>query len=150
MFREDDDALQALLGRALPRFGSPGESGSSTARRDALSPRLVLHASPVGGGDIEMRPSRIAALVLLVDPASQGRIDPGQVEALLGFSRAESQVAVLLAQGRSIREIAASTGRTEGTIRWHVKQIFASNGISRQVELVQMVQALADIPRQHS
>ena len=148
--REDDDALQAMLARALPRFGAPGESGSATVRREALSSRLVLHASPVSGGEAEMRPSRIALLVLLVDPAGQGRIDPGRVEALLGFTRAESQVAVLLAQGRTIRDIAQLTGRTEGTIRWHVKQIFARHGISRQVELVQLVLSLADIPRQHS
>ena len=148
--REDDDALQAMLARALPRFGGRGESGSATVGREALAPRLVLHASPVGGGEADMRPTRIAALVLVIDPASQGRIDPGQVEALLGLTRAESQVAVLLAQGRTIRDIAAATGRTEGTIRWHVKQIFARNGISRQVELVQLVLSLADIPRRHS
>ncbi len=148
--REDDEALQAMLARALPRFGSRGESGSATVGREALAPRLVLHASPVGGGEADMRPSRIAALVLVIDPASQGRIDPGQVETLLGLTRAESQVAVLLAQGRTIRDIAAATGRTEGTIRWHVKQIFARNGISRQVELVQLVLSLADIPRHHS
>ena len=147
--REDDDALQALLARALPRFGGRGESGSATVGREALGPRLVLHASPVGGGEPDMRPSRIAALVLVIDPAGQGRVDPGQVEALLGLTRAESQVAVLLAQGRTIRDIAAATGRTEGTIRWHVKQIFARNGISRQVELVQLVLSLADIPRHH-
>ena len=75
-FREDDDALQALLGRVLPRFGGQGGSGSLSVRREALSPRLVLHASPVGGGDAVMRPSRTAALVLVIDPASRGR--PGR------------------------------------------------------------------------
>ena len=70
-FREDDDALQALLGRVLSRFGARRESGSLTVRRGVLPSRLVLHASPVGGGESGMRPSSVAALVLAIDPAAR-------------------------------------------------------------------------------
>ena len=87
-FAEDDRALQALLARVLPRFGGQGESGSITLRRRAVSPRLVLHASPVGGAAMEARPSRVAAMVLVVDPASRGNIDPALVRAMLGLTQA--------------------------------------------------------------
>ena len=72
-FREDDDALQALLGRVLPGVGAQRESGSLAVRRGALPSRLVVHASPVGGGEAGMRPSSVAALVLAIDPASRRR-----------------------------------------------------------------------------
>ena len=138
-FAEDDRALQALLARVLPRFGGQGESGSMTVRRRAVSPRLVLHASPVGGAGMEGRPSRVAALMLLVDPASRSNIDPALVGAMLGLTLAESHIAVLLARSYTIRGIAVATGRSEGTVRWHVKRILGKLGISRQMELVQLV-----------
>ena len=144
---KDDDALQKLLARALPRFGGLGESGSVTVTRRAVSPRLAVHASPVDGERIELRPSRVAALVLVVDPTSRGHIDPGLVGAMFGLPPAESHVAVMLAQGHTIRDIAIATGRRESTIRWYVKEIFRKHGISRQVELVQLVLSLSDFPQ---
>ena len=147
---EDDTALQRLLARALPRFGGQGESGSMTVKRARVSPRLVLHIHPVSGGRVDARTSRVAALVLAIDPASRERIDPGTVGAMLGLTPAESRVAVLLAQGYSIADIAARTERGEGTIRWHTKQIFRKRHISGQTELVRLVLSLSDISEQRS
>ena len=142
----DDAALQKVLGRALPRFGGQGASGTMIVKRSDVSPGLVLHTMPVSDERTDMRPSSVAALVLVVDPASRARIDPALVEALLGLTPAESHVAVMLAQGSTIRQIATETGRSEGTIRWHIKHIFGKLGISRQLDLVQMVMSLGDLP----
>jgi len=102
----------------------------------------------VDGGRIDARASRVAALVLVIDPASRERINPELVSAMLGLTPAESRIAVLLAQGYSIADIATATGRGEGTIRWHTKQMFRKHNISRQTELVRMVLSLSDISRQ--
>ena len=142
----DDAALQEVLGRALPRFGGQGASGTMIVKRSVVSPGLVLHTMPVSDERTDMRPSSVAALVLVVDPASRARIDPALVEALLGLTPAESHVAVMLAQGYTIRQIAIETGRSEGTIRWHIKHMFGKLGISRQLDLVQMVMSLGDLP----
>ena len=72
---EDDAELQELLGRALPPFGAQGACGSTTLRR-ASGPRLVLHVSPVGRREADTRVWPVAALVLVIDPTSQTRIDP--------------------------------------------------------------------------
>ena len=143
----DDADLQELLGRALPRFGSQGASGSMTVRRPSVLPRLALHISPVGDGRRDSRPLRVAALVLIVDPVSRARIDPELVSESLGLTPAEGQVAALLANGKTVREIAAATGRRESTIRWHLHHICSKLEISRQVELVQLVLPLAGIPQ---
>ena len=142
----DDVALQKLLSRVLPPFGGQATSGSTTVKRSVLLPRLVLHVVPLSDERTDMLASTVAALVLLVDPASPRRIDPALLKDLLGLTTAESQVATMLAEGYTIRQIAAATGRSEGTIRWHVKHIFGKLGVSRQVELVQLVMSLADLP----
>ena len=91
-------------------------------------------------------PWPVAALVLVVDPASRRRINPATAGAVLGLTKMESQVAVLLAEGKSVAQIAAAFGRKESTIRTHVKQMFSKLGLSRQVDLVRLVLSLANIP----
>ena len=101
-----------------------------------------MHVSPVGQKEIDFRPWRVAALVLVVDHAPTC-IAPALVKAALGLTPAESRIAVLLAEGRTPREIATGTGRKERTVRWHIQQIFEKRGISRQVDLVRQVLSLA-------
>ena len=145
---QENAALQKLLGSALPRDGGRGVSGSMTVRRFSLPPpRLVLHVSPVGQSGMDFSAGRVAALVLVVDPEIRARIDPALVAASLGLTAVESQVAAMLAEGRSVREIATATGRKERTIRWHMEQIFSKHGISRQAELVGLVLSLAGAPQ---
>ena len=142
----DDTELQKLLENALPRSGRQGVSGSMTLGRPSVLPRLVVHISPLEGARLDFRPLSVAALVLVVDPASRARIDSQLVAEALGLSPAESQVAVLLAEGKTVRDIATATDRSEKTIRWHLHHICNRHGISRQVELAQLVLSLADIP----
>ena len=143
----DHDRLQTLLAAALPPFGGEAPSGGSMAiRRSPGLPSLLLHLSPVGERRADFRSRRVAALALLVDPASEPRIDPELVASVLGLTPVESQVAALLAQGRTVREIAAATGRAEHTVRWHLGRIFKKRGLSRQADLVQLVLSLSESP----
>ena len=144
---EDDAGLQALLGRALPPFGAGGTGGSTLASRPGDRPPLVLHVIPSGGRKAESTAWPVAALVLVVDPADGVAVDPAAVGAVLGLTLSEARVAVQLAQGLSVREIAAATRRGESTIRWHVKQTFAKLGLSRQMQLVTLVRSLAGTPQ---
>ncbi|MCY4470169.1 MAG: LuxR C-terminal-related transcriptional regulator [Thiotrichales bacterium] len=141
----EDVALQGLLTRAVPPFGSQGASGSMMVTRPVAAPRLVVHVNPVGEAWTGLRSVRAAALVLTVDPAERTRIDSDLVATVLGLTPAESGVAVMLAQGSTIRDIALTTSRSQNTIRWHVKHIFVKLNISRQLELVQLVQSIADL-----
>ena len=143
---EDNAELQSLLARALPRFGGQGAGGSTMVRRSAALPPLVLHVNPVGRQVTDFHLWPIAALVLVADPAGHTRIDPAVAAAALGLTGMESRVAVLLAEGMNVREIAVATGREESTIRSHVKHIFAKHGLSRQAELVRLVLSLAGAP----
>jgi len=80
-------------------------------------------------------------------PAPSGTdIDPAVVARALDLTKMESRVAVQLAQGMSVHEIAAAMGRKESTIRSHVKRTFAKHGLSRQAELIRLVHPLVGMP----
>ena len=127
----DDAVLQGLLTRALPPFGGQG-AGSMTVRCAADPQPLVVHLLPIGQPETAVCTWPVAAVVVVVDPTRRPRLDPALVAAGLGLTPMESQVAVLLTEGKSLREVAAATGRKETTIRWHLRQIFAKRGIARQ------------------
>ena len=141
----DSDRLQALMAQALPRFGVQGSSGSMIVRRSLL-PSLALHVRPVANRESDYRARHVAALVLTVDPVDQARVDPSLAEAALGLTPTETEIALLLAQGRTPRQIAVATGRGYSTVRTHLKHMFAKLGVSRQFEVVQLVLALSRLP----
>ena len=144
-FPTDNAKLQRLIGRALPRWGQTVSGSSMQVRRSPGTLPLTLHISPVEHR-ADFGAQRIAALVLLVDPVERPQIDPASLATALGLTRAESQVAAALAAGHTVRDIAVSTYRTQASVRWHIKQMHAKLGISRQVDLVRMVLMTAGLP----
>ena len=142
----EDKRLQGLLAGALPFLGGPGAGGSMPVSRPAPLPKLAVHVSPVSGNGAHPPGSRIGALVLAADPAARAAVDPQRLAAALGLTPAESRIAVLLAQGRRIDDIAGETGRSRTTVKWHMRHIYDKHGLSRQIELAQLVTSLADLP----
>lgn len=63
-------------------------------------------------------------------PSLQGRF---------GLTAAEAAVAVTLAQGRAVEDLAGRLGVTLNTVRTHIKIIFVKTGINRQAQLVASV-----------
>ena len=144
----DHVRLQRLLQRALPGFGNgPPTGGSITIQRPLLRLPLELHVHPVDAAQADFGGRRVAALVLVVDPATRPRIDPVRLSALLGLTPAEGQASALLAENRPVREIAAATGYKEGYIRWLLKQVYKKQGLSGRIALVQRVLAASGLPR---
>ena len=140
--------LQALVARALPGVadGVP-RSGSMTVVRSPGLPQLVVHVSPVTVRQMDFGARRVAAMVLVVDPAARPRVGARRLAAAFGLTPAESRVAARLAEGRSVREIAALEGYQEGYVRWLLKQIYRKHGLSGQVALVRLVLATDALPR---
>ena len=142
----EDAELQRLLAHALPLYGVQGAGGSmKITRRKAQAP-LVLEIHPVRKMGTDYRGWPVGALVLVVDPAARPRVDPAVAAEALGLTEMESRVAVLLAEGMTVRDVAAAMGRGESTIRSHVKHMFAKHGLSRQADLVRLVLAVGGAP----
>ena len=143
--------LSRLLAGALPPWGVRGFAGSmtvtspsseSSSSRDMLPQRLALHVTPVGDDYPHFRTRGLGAVVLVVDPTGKAQMDPAHVAAALDITPVESKLSVALAAGQTVRDIARATGRTEETVRWHLKQIYRKQGVKRQVDLVRRVLSL--------
>ena len=102
---------------------------------------LVLHACPVPPDLTSFDSRGIAAQVLLTEPEAGPTVDSRFVAEAYDLTPAESQVAALLAEGRTVGEIMASTGRKESTVRWHVRNLHSKLGVHRQADLVRLVLA---------
>ena len=141
----DQLRLERLVADALPTSGGVALSGSMLLRRSSLLPPLTVHVKPVGVSQLDYGARHVAALVLIVEPGRAHRVDPGLVAAALGLTPRESQVAVWLAEGKSVDEMALTTGHTKGAIYWHLKQIYQKHHISRQADLVRLVLSIAEL-----
>ena len=140
----DRPRLERLVAGALPAAGAVPVSGSMLLARAAGAPPLVVHVKPVAVPQPDYGARYVAALVLIVEPRSQHRIDSDLVSRTLGLTPMESRIAVGLAEGKSVRELAAATGRTPGAITWHLKQIYRRQSISGQVDLLRLVLSLTE------
>ena len=138
------DRLARLVARALPAAGTP-VSGSMLLRRASLLPPFVVHISPLGRPQLDFEARRVAALVLLVEPTYQPRLEPAFVAQTLDLTPSESHIAVWLAEGRSVRDIAVTTGRQEDTVYWHMKRIYHKLSLSGQVDLVRLVLSVTEL-----
>ena len=148
MLRADEPADELRLGRllaaAVPTSGSVAVGGSMLLSRPSVSPPFVVHIRPVPVPQPDYGARHVAALVLIVEPGRRHRVDPGLVATTLGLTPAEGRVAVWLAEGRSVGEMAAATGRTKGAVYWHLKQIYQKLPVSRQADLVRLVLSIAE------
>ena len=143
----DRTRLRRLLRQALPDLWSEAPSGGSmTVQRSSARSRLGLHVMPVGDAETDFGGRRVAALVLLVDPARRPRIDAQRVAVTLGLTPSEGRMAALLAEGLTMREIAAAQGWSEDYVRWLVKQVYRKLDVSGQVALVRQVLAVDALP----
>ena len=137
--------LEGLVASALPVGGAIAVSGSMLLGRSSGLPPFVVHVKPVAVPQPDYGARHAAALVLIVEPGSQHRIDPGLVARTLGLTPMESRVAAGLAEGRSVDEMAGAMGNTKHAVYWHLQRIYRKLSISRQAELVRLVLPLADL-----
>lgn len=94
---------------------------------------------PVAGGQGRYLPPVRAALVMVIDPAG---VPAAVVQALRGrhgCTPSEARLALLICEGRALREAAADMGITYGTARVYLKAVFVKLGVHSQAQLVARV-----------
>ena len=82
--------------------------------------------------------------MLIAEPGHRRGITPELVATTLELTRAESRVAVWLAEGKNVQEMAAAAGNTEDAIYWHLKRIYRKHSLSGQADLVRLVLSLPE------
>ena len=83
-----------------------------------------------------------AALLVFHDTEVHARLDPYVVAEMFRLTPAEARVAVRLARGQGIAEIAAESGRSIETVRSHIKSILVKTGVDRQSQLVRVLASM--------
>ena len=141
----DHVRLERLVAGALPS-ATAAVSGAMLLRRTSALPSFIVHVKPVGARQSDFGAGHIAVLVLITELGRQSRIDPVPVAASLGLAQVESQVAVWLAEGRTVREIAVATECTEASVHRRLGQICHKLDISRLADLVRLVVSVAEFP----
>lgn len=101
-------------------------------------PLLVtpMHANLITS-DLDYEGAKVA--VFLSDPNMQQPISIENLVSVYNLTPSESQVAISLANGHSIEEIANITCHSAHTIRSQLKSVFRKTGVSRQSELIKLL-----------
>lgn len=82
------------------------------------------------------------ALVSLHSPSKIDGRRREQLKTLLGLTRAEADIAILVADGLSREEIAGARDATVNTVSSQLKSIFLKAGLNREAQLVALVNRL--------
>ncbi len=86
------------------------------------------------------------ALVFLKDP-ERPSLHHDRLRELFGLTATEAAIAAELGAGRSAEEIALRQRIGIGTVRWHLKNILAKTGTSRQAEAAALLaRSVATLP----
>jgi len=124
--------LRSAIREAVEK-GRPG--GMLIRRTREMQPHMVM-IQPVGDGEDR----RAVVAVRNGDGKSPGL--PDRVRALFRLGPAEADIAVQLARGSDIQEIAVVRGVTINTIRTQLASAMVKVGVRRQAELVAAVAGL--------
>lgn len=142
-FARADDA--AAFQRILNRLRTSMIENADAVRPEAMSIRRASQQSPLW---LVARPIRSQALgfdeyyiaiVIYADDTDEIDVPIEALQRLLGLTRTETTVALHLARGKTVKEVAEEFGVSLSTTRTHLRSIFAKTSIDKQTKLVRTV-----------
>jgi DNA-binding CsgD family transcriptional regulator len=145
---ESDARLQSLIETAVKPSESPNGPASVGLRRDVRLPLLVrvLRLSEDG-----RPPVNSEGLLLVASDPELRQVPPAHMlSELFSLTDAEASVAVGIAGGQQLAEIAADRGVKFETIRVHSKRVFGKTHTRGQAELAALLTRLAFLASQRS
>jgi DNA-binding CsgD family transcriptional regulator len=137
-----DRLAQAALDGAVAVAVRTPQQPAVIAITNERGERRFLHVVPVTGlaRDVFLA---TAAVVVVIEPGRPRLASlAGAIRQALGLTQREAQIAMLLAEGLSLPAIAERLHLGLGTLRNHLKSIFAKTGTRRQGELVALLRTL--------
>ena len=139
--RSANRELQAAL-ESVIRAQQAGETPVVKALRvprPGGRPALGLVIPPVPVSEWSEGQGGPSAAVFISDPDQRESASQQTLEELFALTPAEARVAILLARGLSLAQVASTQAISPHTARAQLKSIFAKTGVSRQAELVRMI-----------
>lgn len=139
---DDAQKFNAALARAAEasRSGKPGIVEVMRVQRSSGRGRLGMIIRPAPARPrTEQGALRCSIAVFLSAESAARDASTASVQKLFGLTQKEAQLALSLANGRTLQEAATDLGITLNTARAHLRAIFTKTGIGRQTKLVRAI-----------
>jgi DNA-binding CsgD family transcriptional regulator len=135
-----DRAAQQALDRAIARVLAEAGATALVPMTGTDGRRCFLQILPVPGRARDIFLSA-AALAVLIDGGEPPRVrfDAATVAQAFALTVRETAVACLLTEGATLADVARNLDMQVGTVRVHLRSIFAKTGTNRQAELVALL-----------
>jgi len=140
---EETRALHLKIAQTIEsgKRASEAVHGFQSITRGSLKRPFAVMVGPLGGDyrGLVLSDVRDAALILIGDPETRAVPHAASLCAMFGLTDAEARIAVALAAGKTLDEIAHDSGRSKNTLRAQMQVVFEKTGTSRQAELVRLL-----------
>jgi DNA-binding CsgD family transcriptional regulator/PAS domain-containing protein len=137
-YPSDNRELQRLIRSAFSPDAPKSAEAMSVARPSGLvSLGLVVESIP--SLDWAEEKGQPAALVYIRDSVSKSQASEVVTKQLFNLTKAETSLAMELANGLSLEEAAEALNIRRNTARAHLRSIFSKTGVRRQTELVRIL-----------
>ncbi|HTW70721.1 MAG TPA: helix-turn-helix transcriptional regulator [Acetobacteraceae bacterium] len=136
-----DLAAQSTLDSAVAKATAPPRASAIAPFIGHNGCRYCLQIVPVTGPARDVFAATVAVAVLLALPRKPSQIDlrPGALLDAFCLTDREAAVAVLLAEGLSLEDVACRLDIQIGTVRNYLKSLFEKTGTHRQAQLVALL-----------
>ncbi len=140
-YPSDNRALQNLIRGAFVHYalGEPTLVDAVSIARPSgqLSLGVVVEVLPPG--ELAGGRGKPVAVLYVRDPGSPTLASAGVIRQLFNLTPTETTVALKLADGASLEEVAEEMHIRRNTARAHLRSIFSKTGVRRQTELVRIL-----------
>lgn len=137
-YPSDNRELQRLI-RAAFAQDTVKSADAMSVTRPSGQVNLGLVVEPIPSLDWADEKGKPAALVYIRDAASKSQASEVVTKQLFNLTKAETALAMELANGLSLEEAAETLNIRRNTARAHLRSIFSKTGVRRQTELVRIL-----------
>lgn len=140
-YRQEDHELQRLMKLALSghHLTTPTVPEAIAVTRPSGRAKLGIVIRTIPLGEWSEGQHRPAVAVFIRDPERKSQASNELLRQLFGFTPAEANLALLLANGLTLDEAADELSIRKNTIRAHLRSIFTKTGVTRQTTLVRLL-----------
>lgn len=131
--------MDALVRRAASPDRGLRRGGAMMVTAADRPDRLAVIVAPVRSERSLLFPDLPSVLVTVSDPAMEPTVQRARLRDTFSLTESEARVALALAEGLSVAEIASSSGVTVKTVRVQLSSVFSKTNTQRQGELVSLL-----------
>jgi DNA-binding CsgD family transcriptional regulator len=136
--RSFETSKLASLIAAASSVGGPS-AGCMLISRDGGQPSYVIRVAPVG---TQAAGYELPMAMILISAPGENRVSERELAELYGLSPAESRLAIALAEGKNLAELARQFSVQITTLRTQLSSVLEKCEVKRQVDLVLLIASI--------